>query len=243
MSRETMKGGLLLAAVVLSASIPDSSNAQSVDIGGATCTQNYAWYDYYTNGELTDSQYEADGVTCFPSAGGGYEGGEGNPGGGGSGSTSVDLVDRAISAKLKCALDNYLHSNVKLGASRTMKRVNAYGFGKESPTGWYYQFRATNTSPGSGWKPVAGIAAPGTSYGRLYRGAFEGRSNFQRTGTRPGASQNSLSGSISSFEMSLFVGGHEASHLRGNLDESVADWYGIQAVRNYRNDGGAKCGS
>lgn len=47
---------------------------------------------------------------------------------------------------------------------------------------------------------------------------------------------------LTSFESSLFVAGHEASHINGNPNrEAEADWYGIDAVSRYRSDGGAQC--
>ena len=92
----------IILAFFLSVLLPSVSNAQSVDIGGQTCVQEYAWYDYYTNGELTDSQYEPDGVTCFDNGGSAFTGDFGG-GGGGSGGGEPDLTDRAISTKLQCA--------------------------------------------------------------------------------------------------------------------------------------------
>lgn len=83
-----IKGAGFLAVVVLSIAFPSKSSAQTVNIGGQTCTQNYAWYDYYTNGQLTDSQYEADGVSCFDNGSVGYEGGTGGGGGGGGGGSN-----------------------------------------------------------------------------------------------------------------------------------------------------------
>lgn len=125
-----------------------------------------------------------------------------------------------------------------------MKKVNAWAFGKQNAYGvWGYAFKSTNVSPGAGWVSVAGIGMPGTSYGRLYNRAFQAISDFPRNGARNGAVPNSIRGAISDFEMSLFTGAHEASHLHGNLNEAEADWYGIHAVLNYRSDGGTKCAS
>ncbi|SDQ32000.1 hypothetical protein SAMN05428982_0629 [Pseudoxanthomonas sp. CF385] len=76
----------LVATIILAAALtPQTSSAQMIDIGGQTCTQNYAWYDYYTNGQLTDSQYEPDGVTCFDNGSGGGNYGDPYSGGGGGG--------------------------------------------------------------------------------------------------------------------------------------------------------------
>lgn len=233
-----------IVAISFGAFFPRVSIAQIVDIGGQTCAQHYAWYDYYTNGKLTDSQYEPDGITCYDNGGGGSQGGVPGSGGGGGSTNPPDLVDRDISAKLKCALDNYLHNNVKLTGGKTMKKVNAWAFGRMGANGWEYRYRSTNASPGTSWSAVGGRAAPGSAYGRLYNRAFQVSNNFQRDGTRPGASSNSLSGNLTAFETSLFAAGHEASHLNGNPDrEAEADWYGIDAVLRYRSDGGAKCAS
>jgi hypothetical protein len=177
----------------------------------------------------------------------------GGPGGGGGGGVSDlnpnNLVDQAISAKLKCAFENYLHNNAKLGTDstgteRTMKKVDAWAFGKQNINGdWDYKFRSTNVLPGTGWTYIGGLAVSGTTYGRLYNGAFLAYPNFDIDGTPPSKNElpNSLSGAITSLEMSLFIGGHEASHLFGVTDEKKADWYGIYAVLKYRSDGGAKC--
>lgn len=88
-----IKGAVLLATVALGVAFPSKSSAQVFDIGDQTCTQNYAWYDYYTNGELTDSQYEPDGISCFGSGSGGYNGEnfEGGGGGGGGSSSSAGV--------------------------------------------------------------------------------------------------------------------------------------------------------
>ncbi|WP_374350606.1 hypothetical protein [Thermomonas sp.] len=168
---------------------------------------------------------------------------EGGGGGGGGGVTAPDQTDRDISAKLQCALDNYLHKDVKLTGGRTMKRVNAWAFGKQNAYGvWGYDIRNTNTSLGEDWHPVGGITHPGSNYGRIYRLAFQASSDFSRNGTLPDAPSNSIKGSVSAFEMSLFVSAHEASHLLGNEhDEAKADWYGIDAVLKYRRDNGKKC--
>lgn len=88
-------------------------HAQIVSIGNQTCVQNCAWFDYYTNSVLTDSQYEADGVTC-------YENMSGSPmtgldGGGSGGTSTLDFTGRDISAKLECALHSYLHDDFKVG--------------------------------------------------------------------------------------------------------------------------------
>jgi hypothetical protein len=187
--------------------------------------------------DMMDCEFQDDGL------GGGYEGGGDWGYGGGGGTPQLDLVDRGLSPKLECALSNYLHNDVKLGAGRSMKRVNAYAFGKKNASGvWGYEFRATATPPsGSGWVPIGGITSPGTAYGRMYNQAFQG-GNYSLSGFRAGHPDNSISGTMTAFEKSLYVGGHEASHLRGNAsNEELADWHGINAVSNYRNDKGVKC--
>lgn len=80
--------GVLLVAAL---SQVQEVQAQSVDIGGQTCSQNYSLYDYYSNGVYQTSQWEPDGVSCFDNGGGGYEGGGGG-GGGGGGSVGSDGV-------------------------------------------------------------------------------------------------------------------------------------------------------
>lgn len=233
----------LAVVVTPGALLPGISSAQIVDVGGATCVQNYAWYDYYSNGELVDSQYEPDGVTCYSSGGGSPGQVPGVGGGGGGTTTPPDLTERDISPELACALAEYLHNNVRLTGGRTMKRVNAWAFGRQGPTGtWGYAFRSANVSPGPGWIDVAGVGSPGTAYARLYNLAFQANTLPLLQGTRFGVPSNSLFGAMSAFEMSLLVAGHEASHLAGNSsNESEANWYGIDAVLSYRADGGARC--
>ncbi|WP_449446770.1 hypothetical protein [Thermomonas brevis] len=124
-----------------------------------------------------------------------------------------------------------------------MKKVNAWAFGKKNAQGaWGYDIRGANISPGADWVPIGGITATqGFSYGRMYNVAFQANSSFSANGSRPGAPSNSIRGSMSAFEMSIFIGVHEASHLLGNRDEKEADWYGIDAVLKYRSDGGRLC--
>lgn len=240
-----LKSVSLITVISICVFMSGSPSAQFVDIGDETCVQNWAWYDYYTNGELTDSGYEPDGFTCFGSGGGVGGGAPGSGGGvGGGGPSPPDLADRDISAKLKCALDNYLHNDARLGLDRTMKKVNAWAFRKQHQNGgMQFEFRSSNISPGAGWIPVSGLASSGTAYGRLYNAAFQGSSSVAIDGVRSGSASKSLSGAISAFEMALLVGAHEASHLRGIQNEREADWHGIYAVEKYRNDGGAKCAS
>lgn len=159
------------------------------------------------------------------------------------GGGSSELVAEDIPEDLKCALDKYLHGNIKLTGGRTMRKVNAWAFGLRVGNSYYYQFRSVNVSPGGDWKPVGGSASSGTAYGRLYNRAFQPTNNFHRTGVRPGEPNNSLIGNLSAFETSLFAAAHEASHLMGKANnEPEADWYGIDAVQRYRSDGGKKCG-
>lgn len=77
---------------------------------------------------------------------------------------------------------------------------------------------------------IGGITSPGTAYGRMYNQAFQG-GNYSLSGFRAGHPDNSINGTMTAFEKSLYVAGHEASHLRGNAkNEELADWYGINAV-------------
>ncbi len=69
----------LLLAVALSIG-PSRASAQSFNIGGQTCVQNYSLYDYYSDGVRTHSQWEPDGITCYPGGGGSF--GDGLGGGG-----------------------------------------------------------------------------------------------------------------------------------------------------------------
>lgn len=82
--------GVLLVAAL---SQVQEVRAQSVNIGGQTCSQNYSLYDYYSNGVYQTSQWEPDGVSCYDngSGGGDYEGFPG-VGGGGGGSVDSDGV-------------------------------------------------------------------------------------------------------------------------------------------------------
>lgn len=75
----------------------------------------------------------------------------------------------------------------------------------------------------------------------MYNIAFQARSDFVAIGNLDGAPPNRITGPISAFEMSLFIGGHEAGHLRKKMSEKNADWYGIDAVLKYRVDKGKKC--
>lgn len=189
-------------------------------------------------------RYESIG-DCYWIGGDDWGGGGGEPsgGGGGGGGGTGSRPDLPISQKLKCALDNYAHPNVQFYGGRTLKKVNAWAFGLKDASGnWGYDIRDKNTSPGAGWIPVGGITSAGTAYGRLYNVAFQAHSNFERDGVRGNVS-NSLSGPMTAFEMSLFVGVHEMGHLRKEMDEPEADWYGIDALKKYRNDGGKKCSS
>jgi hypothetical protein len=163
-------------------------------------------------------------------------------GGGGGGAAPPDLTQHDISEDLECALSNYSHPNVRLTGGRTMRRINTWAFGRQTgPNTWQYTFNSNNAHPGDGWHPVAGTAAPGDMYGRLYNYAFEGFDHFSHVGHRAGSPPNALSGPISGFERSLFTSAHEAAHLLGVASEAEANWYGINAVLNYRSDGGAKC--
>ncbi len=197
--------------------------------------------------------YGGGGSSVAPDAGiggGGAGTGGGTGGGTGTGNSpgienaqipAEKLVDRKISARLQCVLDSYADPDVKLGLGQSMRSVDVYAFGIKNQYGeWGYVVRETNTSPGPEWTPVAGITAPRTAYGRMYKVAFEG-GNYRYDGERNGVS-NRLSGYLNDFEKSIFVSMHEASHLKGNeKDEVLANWYGIDAVLKFRADGGKKC--
>lgn len=217
----------------------------------------------YCNGAIVNGVFEGL-VNCFdygggggsvvpdPGGGGGVVGGGGSGPGSGSGGPSPGTVDpeippeklrdKRLDDRLQCAMEKYAHSDVKLGAGQGMRTVDVYAFGKLNSYGeWGYKVSETNTLPaGEGWVAVAGITTPNTAYGRIYKLAFEG-GNYSFQGTRNGAS-NSLVGKLNSFEKSIFVAMHESNHLKGNLaDETLANWYGIDAVLKYRADGGKKC--
>lgn len=165
----------------------------------------------------------------------------------GGGEPPPDLVDRDISAELQCALDKYLHPNVRLTDGRTMKRVNAWAFAMKVGDQWDFVRRSFNVSPGEGWRPVGGQGGAGNAYARLYNQAFVALPGFQRDGSRFGVPDNSFSGDLTSFETSLFASAHEATHLTGSQlttsteREAEADWYAIDAVSRFRSDGGAQC--
>ena len=86
--------GSLLVAAWLS---PAPAHAQ-VTVGGQTCYQVWALYDYYSGGQYIGSQWEADGVNCYDN-GGSFDGGSGDfglgGGGGGGGGGSFTVPDRA----------------------------------------------------------------------------------------------------------------------------------------------------
>ncbi|WP_165931080.1 hypothetical protein [Stenotrophomonas sp. ATCM1_4] len=148
-----------------------------------------------------------------------------------------------MSAKLQCAMKEYFHPDIRLGAGRTMKKVNAYAYGMKKPGGGFsgYVFRATKTSPGPEWALADGVTFPLTAYGRLYKTAFEAGYRELR-GERANAAPKTLNGNLTSFEMSLLVAGHEAVHLRrAGVSELEAEWYGIDAVLRYREDKGKAC--
>lgn len=175
-------------------------------------------------------------------------GGEGIGGGdwyyGGGGSTSEpDMTDRDISPKLKCVLDNYLHKDIKLTGGRTMKRVNAWVFRSPDYPNVADKYLSSNTPPGPKWLPIPGLTNPGGYlYGKMYSEAFQHRSSYDKDGVRVGFPSNSISGPISGFERSIFVAAHEISHLLGNYsNEELANWYGIDALQKYREEGGKKC--
>lgn len=80
----TDRFGVVAFSALLVALFPlaQELRAQSVPVGGQTCTQNYTLYDYYTNGVYQESHWEPDGVTCSSNGGGAVGAGGGSPGGG-----------------------------------------------------------------------------------------------------------------------------------------------------------------
>ena len=75
----------IFSAALLSSAGSNVAQAQMIDVGGSTCVQNYSLYDYYSNGVLTDSIWEADGITCYDNGGAGGNYGDPYFGGGGGG--------------------------------------------------------------------------------------------------------------------------------------------------------------
>lgn len=185
----------------------------------------------------------AGNVGTIGSSGDPYVGG----GAGGGSEPPPDLTEQDISDKLQCALDNYLHANVKLTGGKTMKRVQAWGFGKLVNNAWVWGARSWNIDPGEDWIAIGGRAGAGQPYGRLYNGAFLANSFINIKGSRPGELDKVLTGAFTAFEMSLLFSGHEASHLIGSQlptsdeREAEAEWYGIDAVLKFKSDGGAQC--
>jgi hypothetical protein len=82
--------GLILAALMAYLSCSNAA-AQTVNIGGQTCTQNYSLYDYYSNGEYNFSSWEPDGVDCFDFGGDYSYSDPGIIGGGGTGGSGSDV--------------------------------------------------------------------------------------------------------------------------------------------------------
>ena len=122
-------------------------------------------------------------VVPDPGGGGVIGGGGSGPGAGGPSQGTVDpeippakLRDKRLEDRLQCAMDKYAHSDVKLRSDQGMRTVDVYAFGLKDAFGeWGYRVSETNTPPaGEGWVPVAGITAPGSAYGRIYKLAFQG---------------------------------------------------------------------
>lgn len=83
---------VLILLVVLCSSIFWSDAKAQVNVGGQTCYQVWGLYDYFSNGVLTASTWEADGLNCYDFGGGGGGGGmfEDSSGPIGEGEVTVD---------------------------------------------------------------------------------------------------------------------------------------------------------
>ena len=216
----------------------------------------------WCQGLLVDGVFQGYGVCYdFGRGGPGVSEGSWNPplggGGGGSGTgtgtgtgggnnsgieSPPDFTESAISDKLKCALKNYGSADVRLG-NKTLKWVNTYAFGKLNPDGETYGFAFSNTNvlpAGPGWEYIGGITKFGEAYGRLYKGTRIANT-VSLMGVKTGRPNNSLDGSLTSFEMQLLIAAHEASHLIRDTEEPEARWYGIDAVLAWRQDEGKAC--
>lgn len=85
---------LLLLACVFFA---NTTSAQTVNIGGQTCVQRWALYDYYSNGEYQFSAWEADGLSCHSNGSeGGGSFGDGSYGIGSTGSVGETAIARSV---------------------------------------------------------------------------------------------------------------------------------------------------
>ncbi|KFN50369.1 DUF4329 domain-containing protein [Arenimonas composti] len=82
MKRANLRSTMLLAVAAMFATSLDAA-AQSVDIGGQTCSNNYSLYDYFSNGEYIGSAWEVDGVSCTANPGAGFDYDFSAPGSGG----------------------------------------------------------------------------------------------------------------------------------------------------------------
>lgn len=125
----------LLALCLLPLSLWPRKVEAQVSVGGQTCYQVWGLYDYYSNGNLTASQWEADGVNCYDNGGGGlgnggmgdwgYAGGAG--GGGGPAPTAADMCSMLLVARPQDCPDrttrpsgwNYGNYGGALGMMRT----------------------------------------------------------------------------------------------------------------------------
>ncbi len=118
---------ITLAALAALSSAGDVA-AQSVDIGGQTCSNNYSLYDYYSNGEYVGSAWEVDGVNCTPGSGGDYGYGDGTGvypgGGGGAAAATCQSTDPATVEGYADALSVDAASSIR---SRSDYRNREYG--------------------------------------------------------------------------------------------------------------------
>lgn len=237
----------LLLPISFAAPIRDASAMISIG-DGVYCTELYVMGQYQGIGNC----YNFGGGT-----GGGYPPPPSGGGGGGTGTqpdgsidptdpsppTADDLLDKNVSERLKCAMKNFFHPDIRLKNGRTMKRVNVYMYALKGSDGkWGYEPRTTKTPPpGAGWILVDGVGSANAAYGRLYKSAYEGR-YVDITGVLPSGAQKRLVGDLTGFEAQLLVAAHEATHLLGTgATEPVAEWYGIDAVEKYRAARGGDC--
>lgn len=237
----------LLLPISLAAPVRDASAMIAIG-GGVYCTELYVMGQYQGLGNCYD--FGGGGGTGYPEPPAPPSGGGGGTGTQPDGNidptdpsppTAEDLLDRDVSARLKCAMKNFFHADIRLRGGRTMKRVNVYLYGKKTNGTWGYEPRTAKVPPGPDWQLIDGATQPNASYGRLYKSAYEGR-YVDITGTLPTGAQKRLVGQLTGFEAQLLVAAHEATHLLGTgASESVAEWYGIDAVEKYRAERGGEC--
>lgn len=199
--------------------------------------------------------YSPPTFECTPvygNVGGDYPGYPLDPigGGGGAGRSWNGFPVGDISAELECALSSYAHSEAKKNGP--IQKVDALAYGKWTPSGYVYEFSHTQvplSNFGPGWVQVAGITeGTSTRWVQMFNRAFL-PSTFNIDGTgRFGRADNHLEGSLTGLESAIYATAHELAHQNaigynadtGSYDELLANWYGIDAIKKYRADGGQK---